>query len=88
MKKLTSLEEMSRLEDREIQAVLRELEMDDLVVALKGASPAVLDAVYRNMSQRAGTVARERGEEMGPVPLDKVEAAHKLILEAAARVLR
>lgn len=74
------------IDDRSMQAVLREITSDVLIVALKGADPAMLDKVTRNMSQRAAEILRDDMETKGPVRLSEVEAAQKEILQTVARL--
>ena len=63
-----------------IQAVLREVDSARLVIALKGADPAMVQHVLKNMSQRAGEMLKDDLESRGPVRLSEVEAAQKEIL--------
>jgi flagellar motor switch protein FliG len=74
------------VDDRSIQALLREVSNEVLVVALKGCDPAVRDKILNNMSKRAGTLLREDMEARGPIRLRDVEAAQKEILEVARRM--
>jgi len=74
------------LDDREIQAVLREVEGDRLGVALRGAEPNVREKMTRNMSQRAAEILLEDMEARGPVRLSDVEAAQKEILAIVRRL--
>src|SRR3546814_7281520 len=74
------------VDDRSIQAVLREVSSDLLVIALKGCDPAVRDKILNNMSKRAGTLLREDMEARGPIRLRDVETAQKEILDIARRL--
>jgi flagellar motor switch protein FliG len=74
------------VDDRGIQAILREISNDLLVVALKGCDPAIRDKILGNMSKRAGTLLREDMEAKGPIRLSEVELAQKDILEVARRL--
>ncbi|MGH8494517.1 MAG: flagellar motor switch protein FliG [Gammaproteobacteria bacterium] len=74
------------VDDRSIQALLREVSNELLVVALKGCDPAVRDKIVNNMSKRAGTLLREDMEARGPIRLRDVEAAQKEILDTARRM--
>jgi flagellar motor switch protein FliG len=89
----TSIQEMMfvfdtllKVDDRGIQALLREISNDLLVVALKGSDPAVRDKILSNMSKRAGTLLREDMEARGPIRLSEVEDSQKQILEVARRL--
>jgi len=71
------------LDDRGMQALLREIPGDKLGVALKGAEPATSDLFLRNMSKRAADILQEDMEARGPVRLAEVEEAQKEILTIA-----
>ena len=66
------------VDDRGIQALLREVGSDTLAVALRGAEPDVQDKILRNMSKRAAEILKDDMEARGPVKLADVEAAHYL----------
>jgi flagellar motor switch protein FliG len=74
------------VDDRGIQALLREISNDILVVALKGCDPAISDKILGNMSKRAGTLLREDMDAKGPMKLSDVEQAQKEILDVARRL--
>ena len=74
------------VDDRSIQALLREVPGDGLVTALKGADEAVREKIFRNMSKRAAEILRDDLETKGPVRLSEVEAAQKEILDAVRRM--
>ncbi len=74
------------VDDRGIQTLLREVSSDTLIVALKGADPAVREKIFRNMSQRAAEMLRDDLEAKGPVRLSEVEEAQKEILATAKRL--
>ncbi len=74
------------VDDRGIQALLREVNNDLLTVALKGCDPAISDKILGNMSKRAATLLREDMEVKGPMKLSEVEAAQKEILDVARRL--
>ena len=74
------------IDDRGIQAVLREVSSDTLAVALRGAEPEVQDKVLRNMSKRAGEILKDDMEARGPVKLVEVEAAQKEVVAIAQRL--
>lgn len=77
---------LADVDDRSIQALLREIQSDQLIVALKGAEDAVKEKMFRNMSKRASEVLRDDLETKGPVRLSEVEAAQKEILTVARRM--
>ncbi len=74
------------VDDRGIQALVREITTDVLVVALKGADQALQDKIFRNMSKRAGEMLRSDLEAKGPVRIAEVEAAQKEIVATARRL--
>jgi len=70
-----TFEDLNKLDPAGVQTLLREVEKEKLGVALKGASEALRDLFFSNMSERAGKIMREDMESMGPVRLKDVEAA-------------
>ncbi len=79
-------DDLAEIEDRGIQALLREVSTDILVLALKGADNAVKDKIFNNMSKRAAETLKDELETKGPVRLSEVEAAQKEILAIARRM--
>ena len=74
------------VDDRGIQALVREVTSDTLVIALKGADPALQDKIFRNMSKRAAELLRSDLEAKGPVKLSDVEIAQKEVVTVARRL--
>jgi flagellar motor switch protein FliG len=74
------------VDDRGIQALLREVGSDTLAVALRGAEPEVQDKVLKNMSKRAAEILKDDMEARGPVKLTDVEAAQKEVIVIAQRM--
>jgi flagellar motor switch protein FliG len=74
------------VDDRGIQALLREVSSENLVVALKGADEEVKEKILKNMSKRAAEMLRDDLEVRGPVRVSEVEAAQKEILSIARRM--
>jgi flagellar motor switch protein FliG len=79
-------ENLMDVDDRGIQALVREVTTDTLVIALKGADPALQDKIFRNMSKRAAELLKSDLEAKGPVKLSDVEAAQKDIVAVARRL--
>ncbi len=79
-------ENLIDVDDRGIQLLLREIQSDSLIVALKGASPELREKIFKNMSQRAAEMLREDLEAKGPVRVSEVEAEQKEILKIARRL--
>lgn len=74
------------IDDRGIQLLLREIQSESLIVALKGASEELREKVFKNMSQRAAEMLRDDLEAKGPVRLSEVEAEQKEILKIVRRL--
>jgi len=74
------------IDDRGIQTLLRDVQSDMLVVALKGADQGVREKIFNNMSKRAAEMLEEDLEAKGPVRLSDVENAQKEILGTARRL--
>lgn len=74
------------VDDRGIQTLLREVNNEQLVVALKGADAVVRKKILGNMSKRAAALLEEDMEVRGPMKLADVENAQKEILEIARRL--
>jgi len=79
-------DDLSRLDDRSLQTLLREVASDRLVIALKGADTLLRDKIFANMSKRAAEMLRDDLEVKGPVKLSEVDAAQKEILLIARRL--
>lgn len=79
-------ENLIEVDDRGVQALLREVSSETLIVALKGADEAVKEKILKNMSRRAGEMLRDDLEARGPVKLSEVESAQKEILSVARRM--
>lgn len=77
---------LADVDDRGIQALLREVSSDVLVLALKGADEAIKEKIFKNMSKRASELLRDDLEAKGPVRISEVEAAQKEILTIARRM--
>ncbi len=79
-------ENLLDVDDRGIQMLLREVQSDSLIVALKGANEELRDKIFRNMSQRAAEMLKDDLEAKGPVRVSEVEAEQKEILKIARRL--
>ncbi len=84
---LFNFETLTDLDDRAMQAILREVSSDLLVLALKGASSGMRELIFKNMSSRASELLREDLEAKGPVRLHEVETAQKEILSIVNRLV-
>lgn len=79
-------EDIVTLDNRAIQRVIREVENDDLRLALKVASEEVQEVVFSNMSSRMAETFKEEMEFMGPVRLKDVEEAQTRIVASIRRL--
>ncbi len=79
-------EDIKSLDSRAIREMLKEISNDDLILALKGASPDLQELFYTNMSERAATMIKEDLEIMGPTKLADVEAAQQNIVKTVRRL--
>ncbi|WP_028534009.1 flagellar motor switch protein FliG [Paludibacterium yongneupense] len=84
--KMFVFENLLDIDDRSIQTILREVQTDSLVIALKGTSAELKDKIFRNMSQRAAEMLRDDLESKGPVKLSEVEAEQKEILKVVRKL--
>jgi len=83
---LFTFEDLTRLERDAIQAILREVKTDDLVVALKGASTEVREVIFANLSSRASEMLADDLENMPPVRIQDVEEMQKTIVTIVRRL--
>ncbi|EQD33289.1 flagellar motor switch protein FliG [mine drainage metagenome] len=74
------------LDDRGMQELLRNVQSDQLLLALKGADEEMKEKIFKNMSQRAGETLKEDLEAKGPVKVSEVENAQKEILKIARKL--
>lgn len=79
-------EDIRLVDDKGIQAVLKEIDNDELALALKTASEALTEKIFMNMSARAAEMIREDMEYMGPVRVSDVEAAQQRIVDVVRRL--
>jgi len=79
-------EDLITLDTNSIQRVLREVNNEELVLALKGASEEVTSVLFANLSKRAAETIREDIEYMGPVRLSAVEEAQQRIVGVIRRL--
>ena len=87
IKKLMLLfEDLVSLSDVAVQAVLREIDINDLALALKGAAKELKELIYRNLSKRAAERLQEEMELMGPKPRPDVDNAQQRIVAVVRRL--
>ncbi len=75
------------IDDRGVQLLLREVQSESLVIALKGTNAELRDKIFNNMSQRAADMLRDDLEAKGPVRVSEVEAEQKEILKIVRRLV-
>ena len=74
------------IDDKGIQIMLREVQSETLIIALKGATESMREKVFKNMSSRAAEMLRDDLETKGPVKLSEVEVQQKQILQVIRRL--
>jgi flagellar motor switch protein FliG len=79
-------EDLLDLDDRAVQSLLREVQSESLIVALRGAPEALREKIFKNMSQRAAEMLRDDLEAKGPVRVAEVESEQKAILVIVRRM--
>ncbi len=79
-------DDIGEMDDRSIQAVLREVPGDRLGLALRGCDPKVREKILKNMSKRAADMLVEDMETRGPAKLSEVEGAQKEMLSIVRRL--
>lgn len=79
-------EDLIKVDDRGIREILKQVDTQELVVALKSASDAMREKIFSNLSQRAAEMLREDMEVMGPMRLAEVEAAQQGVIRIARQL--
>jgi len=87
MDNMFTFDDLSKLDDKGFQAVLKEVQSESLVLALKGATPELREKVFKNMSSRAAETLKEDLEGRGPVRVSEVEAEQKEMLKIVRRLV-
>ena len=87
MDNMFTFDDVNKIDDKGIQAMLKEVQSESLVVSLKGASVDLREKIFRNMSTRAAETLREDLESRGPVRLSEVEAEQKEMLKIVRRLV-
>jgi len=86
MDNMFTFDDLEKIDDKGIQSLLKEVQSESLVIALKGATPEMREKVFRNMSTRAAETLREDLESRGPVRVSEVEAEQKEMLKIVRRL--
>ena len=87
MDNMFTFEDLVKVDDKAIQSLLKEVQTESLVIALKGAAPELREKVLRNMSTRAGEALRDELDSRGPVRVSEVEAEQKELLKVVRRLV-
>jgi len=75
-----TFEDCAKLDNRSLQALLKDVAREDLLLALKTATPGLMEKIFANVSSRAADILREDLSAMGGVRLADVEAAQARII--------
>jgi len=86
MDNMFTFDDMTKLDDKAIQMILKEVQSESLVISLKGATPELRERIFKNMSSRAAETLREDLETRGPVRVTDVEAEQKEMLKIVRRL--
>jgi flagellar motor switch protein FliG len=81
-----TFDDLMNLDDKGIQSLMKEVQSESLVVALKGATPELREKIFKNMSTRAAETLREDLESRGPVRVSEVEGEQKELLKIVRRL--
>ena len=87
MDNMFTFDDVEKIDDKGIQALMKEVQSESLVVALKGATPVLRDKIFKNMSSRGAETLKEDLDSRGPVRLSEVEAEQKEILKIVRRLV-
>jgi flagellar motor switch protein FliG len=85
-RRMVVFEDLTVLDFRAVQALLREVDRGDLLLALKGATDEMREIFFANLSKRAASDLREELDIMGPTPRSQVMRAQENIVETALRL--
>ena len=83
---MLTFEDLVALENRDMQTLLKDVPREDLILALKTATPAMRDKIFKNISARAAEILQDDMSSMGPVKLKDVEKAQASIVTVARRL--
>jgi len=86
MDNMFTFDDLESLDDKAIQTLMKEVQTESLVIALKGATPEMREKIFKNMSTRAAETLREDLESRGPVRVSEVEAEQKELLKIVRRL--
>jgi flagellar motor switch protein FliG len=81
-----TFEDLAKIDDLSMQVLIREVEREKWVMAMRTVSPTLKKKIFANMSERAGALLKEELESMGPVRLRDVETVQREILDFARKL--
>ena len=87
MDNMFSFEDLVKVDDKGIQALLKEIQTESLVIALKAAPAELKEKIFKNMSTRAAETLKEDLETRGPVRVVEVESEQKEMLKIVRRLI-
>jgi len=86
MDNMFTFDDLVKVDDKGIQALLKEVQTESLLISMKGATPEMREKIFRNMSTRAAETLREDLESRGPVRVSEVETEQKEMLKIVRRL--
>ena len=86
MDEMFVFDNLIEIDDHGIQLLLREVQSESLIIALKGAQEELRNKIFKNMSKRAAEMLKEDLEAKGPVRVSEVEAEQKEILKVVRQL--
>ncbi|MDP3610549.1 MAG: flagellar motor switch protein FliG, partial [Rubrivivax sp.] len=87
MDNMFTFDDLEKIDDKGIQSLMKEVQSESLVIALKGATPALREKIFKNMSTRAAETLKEDLDSRGPVRLSEVESEQKEMLKIVRRLV-
>jgi len=81
-----TFDDLVKVDERGIQMILKETSTEELCLALKTASEALKEKIYKNMSQRAVEILKEEMQTRGPVKLSDVEKSQQNVVKVARKL--
>ena len=87
MDNMFTFDDLAKIDDKAVQALLKEIQTESLVIAMKGAPPEIREKIFKNMSSRASETLREELESRGPVRVSEVETEQKEMLKVVRRLV-
>ncbi len=86
MDEMFVFDDIMDIDDKSIQVILKEVQSEMLIIALKGTTEEMREKIFKNMSSRAAEMMKEDLESKGPVKLSEVEAEQRKILQIVRKL--